>query len=356
MTGPMGTWSKLAGLKLTVDAVELLPRSLRAGPQFDRRTTVVRLGGGGVQGLGEDVTYEAADQERFQQATIAWPRGEFDLTRFSAALDDIELFKQPPQLSAYHDYRRWALEAAALDLALRQAGRTLAEQLEAPPRPVRFAVSMGLGNPPSTDKLHALIRRVPNPRFKLDANSEWSQHLLDEIAALNAVDVVDFKGAYKGTPVDTVPDAQLYRRVAETLPQAVLEDPAWIDETAAALEPYHERISWDAPIHSVGDIEALPFAARVMNLKPSRFGTLERLCEAYDYCARHDITMYGGGQFELDIGRLQIQTLASLFHADGPNDVSPVAYHEPDEHPVLPESPLTPARPGPESGFAATWS
>jgi len=58
----------------------------------------------------------------------------------------------------------------------------------------------------------------------------------------------------------------------------------------------------------------------------------------------------------LDVGRHQIQTLASLFHSDGPNDVSPVAYHRPDEHPILPASPLTPARPGPESGFVESWS
>ena len=106
------------------------------------------------------------------------------------------------------------------------------------------------------------------------------------------------------------------------------------------------------PIHSVADIEELPFPPRVMNIKPSRFGTVERLCEAYDYCAMKGITMYGGGQFELDIGRLQIQTLASLFHADGPNDVSPVAYHSPDNETVLPASPLpTPPHPGP--GFAS---
>ena len=33
--------------------------------------------------------------------------------------------------------------------------------------------------------------------------------------------------------------------------------------------------------------------------------------------------MYGGGQFELGHGREQIQRLASLFYADGPNDVAP---------------------------------
>jgi len=352
----MSTWSKLADLRLTLDSVELLPRSLRVGPQFDRRTTAVRFRGGGAHGLGEDVIYDGAEQERFQQALIDWPRGEFDLAGFSEALDGVELFERPPQLPAYHDYRRWALEAAALDLALHQAGKTLAEQLGRPLRSPHFVASMGLGQPPVTAKLHVLIRRVPGLRFKLDANPEWSQDLLGELADLDAIDVVDFKGAYRGTPVDTVPDAKLYRRVAELLPHAVLEDPAWTNETAEALEPYHDRISWDAPIHSVRDIEALAVSPRVINIKPSRFGTLMRLCEAYDYCGRERITMYGGGQFELDVGRFQIQTLASLFHAVGPNDVSPVAYHNPGEHEALPASPLAPRRPGSESGFEARWA
>jgi hypothetical protein len=348
----MNTWSRLADLRLTVETVELEPWTLRVGPQFDRRTTVVRFGGGGVHGLGEDVTYDSADQERFQKAAIDWPRGEFDLAGFSEALEGIELFERSPQHAMALDYRRWALEAAALDLALRQSGRTLAEQLERPLRPVRFVASMGLGQPPATDRLRGLISRVPGLRLKLDANPEWSHDLLDELAATNAVDVVDFKGAYKGTPVDTVPDARLYGRVAKALPHAILEDPAWTEETAKALEPYRERVSWDAPIHSVADIEALPFPARVMNIKPSRFGTVERLCEAYDYCALKGITMYGGGQFELDIGRLQVQTLASLFHADAPNDVSPVGYHSPGNETALPASPLA-APPDPRPGFAS---
>ena len=38
--------------------------------------------------------------------------------------------------------------------------------------------------------------------------------------------------------------------------------------------------------------------------------------------------MYGGGQYELGPGRLQIQRLASVFYPDGPNDVAPSAYNE----------------------------
>ena len=93
------------------------------------------------------------------------------------------------------------------------------------------------------------------------------------------------------------------------------------------LEPHRDRITWDAPIHSWADVEALPFAPQCLNVKPSRFGTLERLLEFYERCEEQGIALYGGGQFELGVGRGQIQILASLFSADGPNDVAPGGYN-----------------------------
>jgi hypothetical protein len=57
--------------------------------------------------------------------------------------------------------------------------------------------------------------------------------------------------------------------------------------------------------------------------------------------------MYGGGQFELGAGRRQIQKLASIFYADGPNDVAPSEYNEGGARPGLPQSPLrVPEGPG----------
>ena len=76
----------------------------------------------------------------------------------------------------------------------------------------------------------------------------------------------DYKAYYSdddGPP----PDPELYRRVAEGFPRAYLEDPALTDETDAVLEPYRERVTWDAPIHSVADVEALPFPPRVPQLE-----------------------------------------------------------------------------------------
>src|SRR6202011_2832926 len=109
------------------------------------------------------------------------------------------------------------------------------------------------------------------------------------------------------------------------------------------LAPHRDRISWDAPIHSVADIEALPFPPKMVNIKPSRLGGLPPLLEAYAYCERHGMRAYCGGQFELGPGRGQIQYLASLFHPDTPNDVAPVGYNEPAPQAGLPDSPLAPA-------------
>ena len=84
---------------------------------------------------------------------------------------------------------------------------------------------------------------------------------------------------------------------------------------------------FDAPIHSLADVDALPCRPRWLNIKPSRFGTLERLFECIDACEARGVRMYGGGQFELGVGRRQIQALASLFYADTPNDVAPGDYN-----------------------------
>jgi hypothetical protein len=117
-----------------------------------------------------------------------------------------------------------------------------------------------------------------------------------------------------------------------------LEDPARTTGTEPVLAPHADRITWDAPIRSVADIAALDRRPRMVNVKPSRFGTLRGLLDAYDFLRAEGMGAYGGGQFELGPGRGQIQYLAALFHPDAPNDVAPVGYHE--VRAGLPQSPL----------------
>ena len=142
----------------------------------------------------------------------------------------------------------------------------------------------------------------------------------------------------------------LYRRVVEAFPDAWIEDPALTAETDAVLAPHRERFSWDAPIHSIADIEALPYPPRMVNIKPSRLGGLRNLLDAYDYCAERGIGNYGGGQFELGVGRGQNQYLASLFHPDAPNDVAPTGFNLPDP----PARPAVAARSRPRPARSAS--
>jgi hypothetical protein len=248
--------------------------------------------------------------------------GDHTLRSFSAAL--------PADL---HPYRRWAFESAALDLALRQAGRSLAEAVGRAPLPLAFVVSTREG-------IERWRELYPGIRFKLDAETSWDDAFVARLAATGSVATVDLKGHYRGTPVDLDPDPELYRRVAEGFPHAWLED-AWLDErTLPVLEPHHDRLTWDAPIHSVADVEALRFEPRALNVKPSRLGSLANLLELYAYAEERGIALYAGGQFELGPGRGQIQLLASLFHADAPNDCAPAVYHAGGPRPGLPTSPL----------------
>ena len=146
-----------------------------------------------------------------------------------------------------------------------------------------------------------------------------------------------------GTIVDNPPDPALYRRVLEAFPDAWIEDPGLTPATEPMLVPHRDRITWDAPIHSVADVRALPFAPRMLNVKPSRLGSLRALIALYDYCSSEQIGLYGGGQTEISVGRGQIQYLASLFHPGAPNDVAPGAYNVSPLPQGLPGSPLEPA-------------
>ncbi len=346
MAGPLNTWERLADLPLEIDAYQLEPLQALVSSEFKRKSTVIHIMGAGQEGMGEDVTYDAVDHEILQAAGPELPiRGSWTIGSFSERLAQLDLFPQEPQREVSRRYRVWAYESAALDLALRQADTTLHDVLGRTPEPVRFVVSLRLGEPPSMDPIRKRLSAYPGLRFKLDPTSSWSEQLIAELVETGAVESVDFKGYYSGSIVDQAPDPVLYRRVAEAFPDAWIEDPALTPETDAELAEHRERFSWDAPIHSVADIEALPYPPRMVNIKPSRLGGLRNLLSAFDYCAERGIGNYGGGQFELGVGRGQIQYLASLFHADAPNDVAPTGYNLPEPPSQLPRSPLTPATP-----------
>jgi hypothetical protein len=341
----MSTYERVADLPLEIEGYSLEGLSAQVSSGFERHTTVIRLHGGGEEGLGEDVTYDADLQHAQQAHGPALPlAGSWTFDSFARRLDETDTFPAgAPDREVFRNYRQWAFESAALDLALRQAGRSLAGALGRTPAPVRFVVSSRMGDPPTIAPVTRRLAVYPDLRFKLDGTPDWSDELIDELVALGAVDSIDFKGAYKGTIVDTPTDPGFYRRIAEAFPDAWLEDPDLDGEAAReALRPFEDRITWDAPIHSIEDILAAPVLPRTVNLKPSRFGSVRSLFAAYDFCSERGMGAYGGGQYELGVGRGQIQYLAALFHPDAPNDIAPAGYDALDPEPGLPPSPLPP--------------
>jgi L-alanine-DL-glutamate epimerase-like enolase superfamily enzyme len=340
----MSTWARLADLPVTIEEYSLEGMVQSVSSDFERKATLIRLRGENHEGIGEDVTYDAVDHDLLQAAGPSLPlAGRYTIASFAERLAGLSLFPEPPQREVSVRYRTWAYESAALDLALRQAGLALHEALERTPAPVRFVVSLRLGEPPTLEPLNRRLEVCPGLRFKLDPTSSWDERLISRLVETGAVESVDFKGYYSGSIVDQPADPVLYRRVAEAFPEAWIEDPALTEETDAILAGARERFSWDAIIHSIADIESLPYPPRMVNIKPSRLGGLRNLLDAYDYCAERGIGNYGGGQFELGVGRGQNQYLASIFHADAPNDVAPTGFNLSSPPPGLPCSPLAPA-------------
>ena len=347
----MSLYDHVRDLPLVVDGYTLegLVRDVSSG--FTRKCTLVQLAGAGEEGIGEDVTYAAEEHDaQIERGAVLPLAGEWTLDSFSQHLGTLPLFDHEPEQHSYLDYRRWGFESAALDLALRQAGLSLGDAVGRTASPLTFVVSLRLGEPPVTERLRGWLELYPGLRFKLDATPSWTDDLIAELVDLGCVDSVDFKGHYSGTVVDAPPDPALYRRIVDSFTAAWLEDPALTPETLAILEPVHQRVTWDAPVHSVEDIQGLRWPPRTVNVKPSRFGSVEKLFAAYDYCSAHEIGGYGGGQFELGAGRDHIQLLAALFHPDTPNDVAPGGFNEPEPFAGLLASPLavTPR----ETGFA----
>lgn len=343
----MSSYERIAELPVKIEAYELEGLEF-AAPGFDRLSTIIHLKGGDHEGVGEDVVYDALDHVAFQDAgPVLELAGEHTIDSFSKLLEEAGVFSTPPEVEVSVNYRRWAFESAALDLALCQQGTTLHALLEREPQPVNFVVSMRLAPMGGEERssINALTDRLavyPDLRFKLDPTNDWDDQLIAALVETGAVDSLDLKGQYKGTPVDVDTDPELYAKLIEAFPEAWLEDPDVTDETTPILEPVADRITWDAPIHSVADIEGRPWPPKMVNIKPSRFGPLHELFAAYDHCDASGIGAYGGGQWELGVGRAHIQYMASIFHPDTPNDVAPSGYNTDGIRPGHPESPLEP--------------
>ncbi|MBJ7457784.1 MAG: hypothetical protein JHD02_01215 [Thermoleophilaceae bacterium] len=338
----MPAYDAFKDLPLKIESSEFVRHELAVSSGFDRVTTEIVLHGLGETGRGEDVTYDTLDHDVLQKDAVIDLSFEGRFDEFSKHLQTLPLWAAPPIKDVSRNYRTWGFESAALDLALRQNGTDFARVLGREPQPVRFILSLRLGEPPEISRVENWLKVAPWLEFKLDAEDSWSDALFEQLGETGLVRQVDLKGFYTDSPVDNPPTERMYRNSVECFPGAWIEDAAFTEETRPILEASGvvERLTWDAPMHSVADIEALEFPPRGMNIKPSRFGPLSELLAVIEYCDARDIEMYSGGQFELSVGRAQLHAIASVFFPDTPNDASPVQYHGNDPVEGAPASPL----------------
>jgi L-alanine-DL-glutamate epimerase-like enolase superfamily enzyme len=327
-------------LTLRIDKVSTSQLELGGATAFTRVTTIVELHGDGHVGRGEDISYSSDTQEEMPDALAARDDlvGEWTIASLAEHLDAHPIVTpRGKQMDDKPGYHRWAVESAALDLALRQRGSTLASLLEVDWKPVRVSLSMGLGSPPTDEVVRTWRKRDETTTFKLDASKAWDHALVAQLAASgDAVSTVDLKALYTGDWADNDYPPTLYEAIGHGLPHALIEDAKLDAESLDALdEDALGRLAWDYPITAPEDVPGLERSTAsfsdlrpaAINIKPSRFGTLERLLETIALCDREGIPCYAGGQYELGIGRTHVQSIASLCFPDGPNDCAPVMFH-----------------------------
>ena len=226
----MSLYERVADLPLVVEESDRARNERDTSSGFLRKSTTITLTGEGAAGRGEDVTYDGEDHDALADVPAFVGEdgivpGSYTFDEFSAAVDDLDLFPtKPPEREASPHYRRWAVESAGLDLALRQAGRSLGDVLGRTYDPVRFVVSTRLDG--DAARLERLREHDPDAEFKLDPTEEWDDDLIAAVQTVGGVRVLDFKAFYEGTDVDSDPSPALYERLVAAFPDAVIEDAA----------------------------------------------------------------------------------------------------------------------------------
>lgn len=329
-------------LPVQIDDVSFSPRRMDVSAGYTRMVTIIEVRGDGEVGYGEDpVPRDRYHHDLLENTEHFQLEGEWTVREFSDRVESMDLFPSlQPDPAFLSNYRQWGFESAVLDLALKQSGTSLADHSSREFDDVDFLVSSRLGNPPSFDRVDQWLDVDPGLRFKLDATPGWSSELMASLKETDAVTTIDFKGYYFKEEHGEDPDPDLYREVVETFPDVILEDPYVNDDTRDVIEGNEERLAWDFPIFDPEDVESQPWEPAYVNIKPARIGSVESLFDVIEHCEDNDITIYGGGSFELSVGRKHLHAIASLFYPDAPNDVAPPTYHRAEIPAEAPSSPL----------------
>jgi len=286
-------------------------------PGGPRPTSTVTVSGGGRVGRGENVAFKESEHAAF----VARARdflvraggmggGPCGVGAVMSAL--------PPEASRYE---RAALEAALIDLGLRQAGLGLGDLGGTDEAWLRVVVSFAPGAAPA-GRIRRLRAAGYRGEMKVDVDPAWGPETCRELGLRrDEIAILDFKG--RG-------DQRLVRELAGQIPDAIFEDPP--PDTGDASEDGPARISRDAPLVNCDAVAGALARGEAVNLKAPRMGGPLQVLRALSLAAAAPaftqgprVWAYLGGMFEVGVGRAQARQLAALFCPNGPNDLAPHA-------------------------------
>jgi L-alanine-DL-glutamate epimerase-like enolase superfamily enzyme len=300
--GPAELVDALSALPVHISSVRVRTGAvaLEDYPGGPRPTSLIGLAGDGQVGFGENVAFDAAEHDRFAAAAER---------ALGAALGQpgLHVGEVLASLTGCSGYERAAVEAALVDLAMRQRGKTLAELTGISHGPLRFVESFAARRDPAAH-VQRLRARGHNAALKIDVDPTWDGPTRQALARQPGIAILDFKG--RG-------DTALARAWAELLPTAILEDPP---AGVAALGG--ARVTRDAPLVNAGTVADTLRRCEGVNLKAPRMGGPLEVLRGLDLAWRIGGTRYLGGMFEVSVGRMQARQLAALYACDGPNDLA----------------------------------
>ncbi|ELY67184.1 hypothetical protein [Natronococcus jeotgali] len=140
-------YEALQSLTVAIEDVTFEGRRIETESRTFERT-VIQIHGDGDTGFGEDVTPSIEAHKRLRKDGLALPTGAQTLRSFISALDTDSVLSEQTALRANGNHLRWAIESAALDLALKQSRQTLATVLDRTSEPMTFIAGLQLGDPP----------------------------------------------------------------------------------------------------------------------------------------------------------------------------------------------------------------
>lgn len=300
--------------------VEVGARTVPSYPGEPRPTSIVRVSGEDHSGYGEHVGWTTGVHTAFAaRASGAVRIGDGTIEERSAHLRS--------HLSDPYD--RAALEAALIDLGLRQADLSLADVAQAPSTAARYVVSFGASRAPAEEVRSTLAGSGLEAKVDVDPD-EVSREALTDLIETGAVAVYDWKRS--GQRAD-------HEWLLERAPDALQEDPG--PEPCLGSPSIAHRRSIDGPFGHAHALEGAPLPAAA-NLKPARMGGVLEALDGAAFCQERGISLYFGGMFELGPGRRQLLALACLLSPQGPNDIAPI--------PEISPPPPWPERLAPPSG------